>query len=180
MRTLTRFFALIFIFLLVPAPLGAQVASSTATTTAATTTSTTGTQSQSQNSSSNSNSALGIGLGIGAGIVGLSLFASNFTSAAISIPAGLASRSFGGRIVTAIPCVVGGTPALQVTIRPAGVLPITYIWTSATITRLQGPPRTPGQQVLGIYDVPFVCYIPAKVPIPLFGLRMTMVGTSLF
>jgi len=88
--------------------------------------------------------------------------------------------SFGGRILAVISCVSGLGPSLWVSIKPAGRFPITYIWTPATITRLVGPPRNPGQQVLGIADVPFVCFIPAHIPIPLYGLRMQIVGTSLF
>ena len=88
--------------------------------------------------------------------------------------------SFGGRILAVIPCVSGLGPSLWVSIKPAGVFAPTYIWTPATITKLVGPPRNPGQQVLGVADVPFVCVIPAKIPIPLYGLRMQIVGTSLF
>ena len=88
--------------------------------------------------------------------------------------------SFGGRILAVTPCVSGLGPSLWVSIRPAGVFAPTYIWTPATITKLVGPPRTIGQQVLGRADIPFVCFIPAKVPIPLYGLRMQIVGTSLF
>ena len=88
--------------------------------------------------------------------------------------------SFGGRILSVIPCVSGFGPSLWVSIKPAGIFAPTYIWTPATITKLVGPPRNPGQQVLGRADIPFVCFIPAKVPIPLYGLRMQIVGTSLF
>ncbi len=86
--------------------------------------------------------------------------------------------SFGGRILTVVPCVSGLGPSLWVSIKPAGFFSPTYIWTPATITKLVGPPRNPGQQVLGVADVPFVCFIPAHIPIPLYGLRMQIVGTS--
>lgn len=112
--------------------------------------------------------------------MGLGLLTNIFGSSAAAIPAGRASLSFGGRIVGVIPCVSGLGPSLFVTIKPAGVFAPTYIWTPATITRLAGPPRTIGQQILGRADIPFVCVIPAKVPIPLYGLRMQVVGTSLF
>ena len=88
------------------------------------------------------------------------------------LSASAAFFSFGGRVLTVTPCSSG----LYVTIFPAGIFPIAYIWTPATITFSAGPPRTPGQQILGLYDIPYVCFV-GKVP--LFGLRMFMVGTSL-
>lgn len=92
--------------------------------------------------------------------------------------ASAAVLSFGGRAISVIPCVSGLGPSLHVTIIPAGIFPVFYIWTPATFTFLYGPPRNPGQQVLGLADIPFVCFIPARIPIPLFGLRMFTVGTS--
>ncbi len=159
MRRSIRLCVPFLVFLLVPAPLFAQVSTSTAK----------------QNSSSNA--ALSIGLAIGT-IAGISLI-SGLTSSAATIPVTrLVSRSFGGRIIAVVPCVIGVAPALHVTIKPAGIFPVTYIWTIATITKLAGPPRNIGQQVLGTYDAPFVCFLPGPVHVPLYGLRMTMVGTS--
>lgn len=91
--------------------------------------------------------------------------------------------SFGGRVLTVVPCSTGGLPGLHITIFPAGLFPVSYIWTPYTATKLYGPPILPGQQVLGLADTPFVCFIGFggffSSPIPLYGLRMTMVGTSL-
>ncbi|HXK31795.1 MAG TPA: hypothetical protein VJZ94_03700 [Candidatus Paceibacterota bacterium] len=86
------------------------------------------------------------------------------------------SLSFGGRVLAVIPCKSVLGPSLYVTIIPAGLFPATYIWTPATITFSAGPPRTIGQQVLGLYDLPFFCTVGFT---PFFGLRMFMVGTSL-
>jgi hypothetical protein len=89
----------------------------------------------------------------------------------------LTGISFGGRVLTVIPCTGG---MLHVTIAPAGVFPAAYIWTPATITNLVGPP-VPGGQILGIADVPFVCFVGVgffSSGIPLFGLRMQYIGTS--
>ena len=95
-------------------------------------------------------------------------------------PASAFGISFGGRVLSAIPCSGG---MLQVTIKPAGRFPIFYIWTPATVTKLVGPP-TLGGQVLGLADFPWVCFIGGggffSSPIPLFGLRMQVVGTSRF
>lgn len=91
------------------------------------------------------------------------------------LPASALSLSFGGRIISAIPCKSVLGPSLHVTIFPAGAFPVMYIWTPATITFSAGPPRTPGQQLLGLYDIPFFCTVGFK---PFFGLRMFLVGTS--
>jgi hypothetical protein len=88
-----------------------------------------------------------------------------------------AGLSFGGRIVAVIPCMSAFGPSLHVTIKPAGVFSTTYIWTPATFTLMVGPPRTLGQQVLGIADIPYVCFVGK---FPLYGLRMQLVGTSAF
>ncbi len=87
--------------------------------------------------------------------------------------------SFGGRIVAVVPCSGG---MRHVTIAPAGVFPVTYIWTPTTVTYSVGRPRFPGQQILGVADIPFVCFIGGggifSSPIPLYGFRMQTVGTS--
>jgi hypothetical protein len=87
--------------------------------------------------------------------------------------------SFGGKIVSVIPCSGG---MVHVTIVPAGLFPVQYIWTPFTITKLYGAPIHPGQQLVGLADVPFVCFIGGGIftsPTPLYGLRMTTVGTSM-
>lgn len=87
-------------------------------------------------------------------------------------------KSFGGRIATVVPCVSGLGPSLHITIIPAGVFQPAYIWTPLTITKLAGPPRNPGQQVLGTADIPFVCFTPTVPPVPLYGQRIFQIGTS--
>lgn len=84
--------------------------------------------------------------------------------------------SFGGRVIASIPCVSPLGPSLHVTIAPSGIFSPVYIWTPATLTYTYGPPTRPGQQVLGLADVPFGCMVGT---LPLYGQRMTMVGTSL-
>lgn len=94
--------------------------------------------------------------------------------------------SFGGRVVTVLPCLSVLGPSLHVTIVPAGVFPTMYIWTPATITKLVGPP-VPGGQILGKADVPFACWnlltggFLGLFPVFsfLYGLRMQEIGTSL-
>lgn len=95
----------------------------------------------------------------------------------LSVSAQLLPTSFGGRITSVIPCTAG----LWMTIVPAGTFPsLSFIWTPATLTFSAGPPRNVGQQVLGVADIPFVCFYGSPTPVPLFGLRMQMVGTSPF
>jgi len=83
------------------------------------------------------------------------------------------STSFGGRIISVLPCEEG---FFFVTIIPAGVFPISYVWTPGTITKLAGPPRTPGQQILGLADTPITCTVFGFLT--LVAQRMQMVGTS--
>lgn len=151
--------SLIIVLLVAPGYVEAQ-----STTTATTS------NNASSNTGSRSNTALNIGLGVGAGLLGLSLL-SSLGSAAMP-----GRTSFGGRIAAVIPCTAG----LWITIVPAGVFPVSYIWTPATITYTAGPPRNIGQQVLGTADIPFVCFYGSPTPVPLYGLRMQMVGTSPF
>lgn len=84
--------------------------------------------------------------------------------------------SFGGRVVAVVPCKPGFLWVSIISARSAtpGV-PEFYIWTPFTLTFMAGPPRNPGQQILGTADVPATCFVGT---IPLYGLRMQMVGTS--
>lgn len=89
-------------------------------------------------------------------------------------------KSFGGRVTWVEFCLDG---SIFVIIQPAGLFPVNYIWTPYTITQKFGPPTTPGQQVLGLSDLPWVCVIDEgglfSGPELRFGFRMFMVGTSL-
>ncbi len=91
--------------------------------------------------------------------------------------------SFGGRIVSVIPCS-GGMHHVTISSARVGAFgaPEFYIWTPFTITKLQGPPISIGQQILGLADIPFVCFLGGggffSSPVPLYGLRMQIVGTS--
>jgi hypothetical protein len=88
-------------------------------------------------------------------------------------------NSFGGRVATIAPCFSALGPSLHVTVVPFGGVPaVAYIWTPLTITYSYGPPTHPAQQVLGLSDVPYVCFTPTTPPLPLYGLRMFSVGTS--
>lgn len=92
------------------------------------------------------------------------------------VPALALGTSFGGRIVTWVPCLSSFGPSVWFTIVPASLYPVVnFIWTPATITFLAGPPTHIGQQVLGVADVPFACFV-GKVPF--FGQRIQTIGTS--
>ena len=85
--------------------------------------------------------------------------------------------SFGGKVLTVLPCSGG---MFHVTILPAGRFPAAYIWTPFTVTKMTGIP-VPSGQVLGIADIPFVCFLGGgffSTPIPLPGFRMQYIGTS--
>ncbi len=63
--------------------------------------------------------------------------------------------SFGGRLVsTPIACL--NLPGFYgIVIRPAGRLPVTYVYSTGFTIGL--PPTHPGQQILGLYDIPMIC-----------------------
>jgi hypothetical protein len=96
--------------------------------------------------------------------------------------------SFGGQVLTVLPCIGPLGPSTIVTVRTANTIPLvkSYIWTPETVTKLAGPPL-PGSQIVGLADIPYVCWNPVKGG--LFGLftflsysygqRMTYIGTSL-
>ncbi len=148
-------------------PSGALVQAA-ATTTATST-------AQSSSSGSGIGTAVAVGVGVAAGV---SLLSSGFSAPAIS---------FGGRVITELPCISPLGPSLVITIRPAGVFPVSYIWTPATITK-PTPASIPtiGGQVLGLADIPYACWNPIKGGLfglftffsYSYGLRMQMVGTS--
>lgn len=98
------------------------------------------------------------------------------------VDAALTGTSFGGKVLSILPCVSTFGPSLQVNILPAGGISTSYIWTPATISFLAGPPTHPGQQILGVADIPFVCIIPSPfffIPaVTLFGQRIQFLGTS--
>ncbi|HEY6020219.1 MAG TPA: hypothetical protein VIY48_10045 [Candidatus Paceibacterota bacterium] len=84
--------------------------------------------------------------------------------------------SFGGRIVAAVPCLSPLGPSIWFTIVPSSLYPVfSFIWTPATVTYLAGPPRNPGQQVLGVADTAFACKVGI---VPFFGQRVQIIGTS--
>ncbi len=147
----------LLVFAFLAGPISAQTTGSSATTT---------TQ---QNSSGQGGGGLGVAIGLG--VAGLGV---------VSAVSSLLLTSFGGRIIAVVPCSGG---MLHVTILAARVVPKPefYIWTPFTATKMAGPPRNPGQQVLGLADIPFVCFIGGgflSSPIPLYGKRMMTVGTS--
>ncbi|KKW36245.1 hypothetical protein A2852_00905 [Candidatus Adlerbacteria bacterium RIFCSPHIGHO2_01_FULL_54_23] len=62
--------------------------------------------------------------------------------------------SFGGRVIS-IPVPCFGLPGFfGVAIIPAGRFSPFYVWGPGTIGL---PPLHPGQQILGIYDLPLLC-----------------------
>lgn len=81
--------------------------------------------------------------------------------------------SFGGRITTINYCING---AIVITIIPAGLFPITYMWTPGT---LGFPPIHPGQEILGVSDIPYVCVGPGTHPLQYTGRRIQFDGVSI-
>ncbi len=100
-----------------------------------------------------------------------------------------AGLPFGGRVLSAVPCsgglyvsilsvpiIVSGLSGISIVASPQPVGTVGfYIWKPGSLTYSFGPPR-PGVQILGLSDVPTSCFIGN---IPVFGLRMQILGTSL-
>lgn len=107
-------------------------------------------------------------------VLGLLLF-----SLVVPATASAAVISFGGRVASTLFCLNGGIYTTVISARTATPgLTEFYVWAPGTLTFMAGPPRNPGQQILGTADVPYPCVISVKPPIVLYGLRMFMVGTS--
>lgn len=105
-------------------------------------------------------------------------------SFAIGIPTLSLFSPFGGKVVAVTPCVssLTGSYAVEITEFPFGTG--TYIWGPSTATFLMGPPKNPGQYLIGL-AIPFVDGCPTSIikgnPANFKGdQRMTMVGTSTF
>lgn len=137
-------------------------------------------------SSGGSSGGIGTLLALGAlgiaAVVGLSFLTSGATTVAAEAAGNVTGFSFGGRIIAIAPCVSALGPSVFVTLKPASPLlpPFMYIWTPATLTNIVPPvpslpPRNIGQQILGRFDIPYVCFIGFY---PLYGLRMQMMGIS--
>lgn len=84
-------------------------------------------------------------------IVIISLIAASLSA---PLSASALGFSFGGRVISVpVPCF--GMPGFfGITIFPAGRFSPFYVWGPGTIGL---PPLHPGQQILGIYDVPLLC-----------------------
>ena len=138
--------------------------------TMATSTNTASSIASSASASSNYVALIGLGMGLGVGAIGLGLAGSSVSSAA--------HPSFGGRIVAIYPYCLNA--AVWITIVPAGGDPNPfYIWTPATITFSAGPPKSIGQQVLGLaITAPYQCVVSYYPYVALTGQPMFTLGTS--
>lgn len=146
----------------------------------------TGGSNGSSSSSSSGGSMLAVVglLGI-AGIAGLALLGGATVAAPVAAAAATAGsvgkelllKSFGGRIVSINYCIHG---AININILPAGLFPISYVWSPATLTFPPWqPPNHIGQEVLGLANpIPIPCVGFGTHPPIWMGLNMFMVGTS--
>ncbi len=102
-------------------------------------------------------------------------FAGLLAGALLLVPlyASALGTSFGGKILAITPCMSLSGPAVWIKILPAGLFPITYIWTPLTIGL---PPVHVAQQILGVADIPYGCVV-GKVPF--VGQRIQIDGVSI-
>jgi len=192
MNVLKPILSSVLSFLLLASPVAAQFtpslfATSTPPVTSATSTATSPFSNYTTTDSSGSGSSLTTGLVLGGLLLG-GLVLSNFLTTGVSAVANAnpsvvakTGLSFGGRITVAIPCLSDLGPSYWVTIVPA---PATkqpfYIWTPETLRGLPPPglpplfppspnpdvppPTHPGQEILGLADIPFWCCLPGGFP----------------
>jgi len=64
--------------------------------------------------------------------------------------------SFGGRVLFEFPCLTPSGPGFFITILPAGLFPVSYIWAPGTVGL---PPTHTGQEILGLADTPYGCSV---------------------
>lgn len=130
-----------------------------------------------------------------------SVVAASVENTAIVFGAAVLKNSFGGKVIVSIPCTSYLGPSLWVEEDPSGPLlpPYSFIWTPLTLTNVPPsptgpsiPPLTPGQGMLGRFDIPYFCCPPPSVPTapytcyippyifvpPLVGLRMQNMQSS--
>jgi hypothetical protein len=111
-----------------------------------------------------------------------SIFSLIFSVSLLATPvaASASGLSFGGKIVTLIPCVSYTGPSVYIVIKPAPATKnISYIWTPAALRGVpppgfpplyppspnpDPPPYIVGQSILGIADIPYFCCVPPSVP----------------
>ena len=86
--------------------------------------------------------------------------------------------SFGGKIVGIHFGVVlpSFDPCVSISIIPAGAVPTEEVWVGGTVGV---PPAHPGQQILGVADVPVDCVGVGLHPPIWVGLRMQIDGVSI-
>lgn len=96
--------------------------------------------------------------------------------AAISLyltPLSALAKEFGGQTSVVLPCY--NAAIYTVVGPPRGG---TYIWTPSTKTYSNGPPTHPGQWLIGLTGVPYIClaWIVPIIVIP--GISISMMGSS--
>lgn len=100
-------------------------------------------------------------------------------SALLALPLSVSAAMipFGGQVTMPIFCK-WPPGAIFTVIKPAGASPVNQIWLPTTRTYSYGPPRSPGQWLLGLDIAMGQCVVSFKPYIAFPGMYMQMLGSS--
>lgn len=85
---------------------------------------------------------------------------------------------FGGQTSLVLPCFVFGLVPYGSISLLGPPNPGLYIWTLFTKTYPNGPPTRPGQWLLGLTSIPYICVVSPIGPIIVPGMAISMMGSS--
>jgi hypothetical protein len=93
-------------------------------------------------------------------------------------PGSVSAYPFGGRTSLVLPCFVFGLVPYGSIALLGPPDPGLYIWTLFTKTYPNGPPTRPGQWILGLTSIPYICVVSPIGPIVVPGMAISMMGSS--
>jgi len=93
-------------------------------------------------------------------------------------PSAANAYPFGGRTSLVLPCFVFGLVPYGSIALVGPPDPGLYIWTLFTKTYPNGPPARPGQWLLGLTSIPYICVVSPFGPIVVPGMAISMMGSS--
>ncbi|MDO8561968.1 MAG: hypothetical protein Q7S05_04040 [bacterium] len=94
------------------------------------------------------------------------------------VPSSVRAFAFGGQTSLVLPCFVFGVVPYGSISLIGPPNPGLYIWTPATRTYSNGPPMRPGQWLLGLASIPYICVVSPIGPIIVPGMAISMMGSS--
>lgn len=96
----------------------------------------------------------------------------------LSSPGAALAYAFGGQTSLVLPCFLFGFVPYGSISMLGPPNPGLYIWTPVTRTYQNGFPSHPGQWLLGLTSIPYICVIAPVGPIIVPGMVIDMMGSS--